>query len=177
MSSTAVRRRLLLDEDILFPIDRVGEDIAFFCTVSAYTDLGWVRRATTVKTSTPGSVMDSLFHDPQNPDCDRVFSLPHYVAAGTVAAKTSLPRVRRTEAARFRDNLVTRYWPTILVHSHQDCARMFVPSLQGNRTPSAVLFRLAAHAPSHLAAGLGKVLAFVMRQVGVSTDSPFSRQT
>lgn len=177
MSSVAVRRRLLLDASISFPMDRVGEDMAFFCAVSAHTELGWIRRETTVTTSTPGSVMDSLVHDPQNPDCGRVFSFPHYVAAGEVAADASIPRVRRSEAARFRDNLITRYWPTILVHNHQGCAEAFVPSLQGNWTPSAILFRLAASVPAHLGGVLGKALGVVMRRVGVSTDSPFSRQT
>lgn len=173
MSSVAVEREAVRDAGIRFDesVD-VGEDAAFFCDMAAISRLGWISTATTITTRTPGSVMTSIHYSTTETDCFRPMREAPYRRASCVADTAASAAVRRS-ARLYRDDRIARLWPTILVHGHQECARIASRSMNGNLSPSVVLFQLAAVTPKWLRRIIGPPLRMVLVVLGLGTHSPF----
>ncbi len=173
MSSVAVRRETIETNFVYFENRVIGEDIAFFCQVASMSELAWVRHATTVKTRTAGSIIDSVTYSSSETDCEWFMREPHWLLAHKVAHDATLkPKLRRS-ARLYRDDLIARMWPAVIIHGHQECAGKAAAIMQNNYTINAVMFRTAAAMPDWLQRALATPLRLTLMTLGLSTSSPF----
>jgi glycosyltransferase involved in cell wall biosynthesis len=173
VSSIAVRRAICVDSPIRFPTATLSEDMAFFCSVGAVSDIAWISRPTIVVTRTPGSITSRIEIQPLSTDCSRPVLTPHYVVATDLLLDASLDPRKRRAVRRYRDDLVARHWITVLAHKHQRCAREVLPSLAGNFSVQATLFRIAALVPPRLSRWAQRPVMLFLHKIGIEAASPF----
>jgi hypothetical protein len=174
MSSVAFARSVFSEQGLRFPLSTLSEDDAFFCLVSAISDLGLVHKETVAVLARSQSVSGCVEVDPRSIDCMRVQELAHYRAAALVAVDPHVSPMRRREARLYRDDLVVRHWITVIANAHQDCAREMLPSLRTNWSIQASLFRAAALLPPKLARLAAPIAQMLLRAAGIPSWSPFS---
>jgi glycosyltransferase involved in cell wall biosynthesis len=173
ISSVAIRRDIYTTGIGVFPAVRLSEDMAFFSSVGAVSDISWIRRPTVTITRSSGSVTSQIHLRDDAIDCERPFDLPHYRAINSMLNAESLVGRRKRSMRRYRDDLIARHWITVIANGHQRCARAALPSLASNWTLQANLFRLAAHVPDAAARILRAPASQLLRMFGIPMTSPF----
>jgi len=177
MSSVAFARSVFHSQGERFPATILAEDIAFFCRVSRFSDLAWVRIETIVIRNRSTSVTSSIVVEEDRQDCDAYANAAHYRAASSVASDPSVSRARQRSARLYRDDLLARHWITVIANRHQTCAIRALPSLETNWSIQAVMFRIAARLPQPVALVLAPIARSVLRWSALPTHSPFHART
>lgn len=173
MSCVALAGEVFTHRGLRFPSAIFSEDYAFFCEVSAISDLALVSLSTARIRYRADSVTGSIKVDCDETDCDRIEKLEHAKALDRITRDRAVEPSRRKSAARYRDDLLVRHWITVAANRHQECARASLPRISYPRSPHALAFRLTAWLPQPLAALIAPLARSALRLAGLPTHSPF----
>lgn len=180
-SSAIVARQIFYDHGLWFGDQRLHVDLLEWCKIG--------RKFPLVRSSTPTVALtrhnSSLSEEnrrrrarPNFFDCEAYKGLPHFAFVEQVLESGDTGHTSVENLELYRDGVVTRHWPTVLLYGHQTCAQRAVRELRRPMHPKAVMFRLAASVPKRLARLISRILLVLAKTAGlVLPVSPFSAKT
>lgn len=175
-SSTAVRRKTL-EEVGGFADALPNEDLALWCALSLRGDLAYAASQTVEIHRGLGNITEDLRRRDSRQHCEDPFALaasPHVVRVESALRRELLDPALRKSAERYLDYLLTRHWPTIIVHGTQDCARVARAFIRRKWHWRFVLFLTAAYMPRWPASLMSAMAVRLLRRLRIRVPvSPF----
>jgi glycosyltransferase involved in cell wall biosynthesis len=156
------------------------EDFPLWCSLALRGNLALSSKSTVVIRRT-GSNASSLGRNmTSNLQCDDPFAwsyTPHYQVVHQALELGVSEGTIRLEAQKFLDSLLTRHWPTVLLHQSQIAARSAARLLRRKRGFQYFLFQVAARLPLRLARLSSYVANLLLTMSGLEQPvSPFVRR-
>ena len=177
-SSTIVARQMFDNQDLLFGVDQLHVDLLQWCKIGRLYPLVQSSAPTVALTRHDASISEENRRRRARPDlvdCKAYKGLPHFSFVEQVLESGDTGQAAVENLELYRDGVVTRHWPTVLLYGHQSCAKRAVRELRRPTHPRAILLRLAASVPERLSPLISRILLVMASRAGlVLPVSPFS---
>ncbi len=176
-SSTLLRRDVFTEQGIWFPPDPFHEDLSTWCRVALRHRLTLIHRPTTLITQSSTSASEAYRvarSGTGRRDCAAYTRMSHFRVVEDALATDLLGEPRPRSLECYRDGVVTRHWPTVLLYAEQACGREAYRLLHHKGRPQAVLLLMVSLIPRPVAAAFAHLAQWAARRLGVPFPvSPF----